>query len=80
MGIILDDPDDGPLEMNADVHIIINDEGEGIIGGDGVDGIVSLETNDDFVMAGAPGAIVYKGSGGRRGGRGRTGNGSDVMP
>ncbi|KAI0691831.1 hypothetical protein C8T65DRAFT_587083 [Cerioporus squamosus] len=38
------------LDMPSDAHIIINDEG-------GVeDGIVSLETNDDFAMGAPPGA------------------------
>ncbi|KZT65888.1 hypothetical protein DAEQUDRAFT_493749 [Daedalea quercina L-15889] len=50
------------LDMdNDDVHIVINDQGEGGVGGVGVeDGLVSLETNDDFAMGappGAPGAI-----------------------
>jgi hypothetical protein len=73
VGIISDCPDDGPLEVNVDVHIIINNEGGGVIGGDGVgieDGIVSLEMNDDFVMGAlpdAPGAIVDEGGSGRRG-------------
>jgi hypothetical protein len=63
VGIVSDGPDDAPLEVNADAHIIINDDQGGVIGGDGVgveDGIVSLETNDDFAMGappGAPGAI-----------------------
>jgi len=88
-GIVLDSLDDGLLEVNADAHII-NDDSSSIIGGDGVgveDGIVSLETNDDFAMGappGVPGAIVDEGGGGRRGmggdGRGRMGNGPDVTP
>jgi hypothetical protein len=47
------------LELNSDVHIIINSEAD--VQGDGVeDGIVALEPNDDFAMGappGAPGAI-----------------------
>jgi hypothetical protein len=35
MGIVLDSPDDGLLEVNVDAPIIINDDGSGIIGGDG---------------------------------------------
>jgi hypothetical protein len=73
--------------VNVDAHIIINDDGGGIIGGDGIgvqDGIVSLETNDDFTMGALPGAIMDEGGGGRRGmgedGRGRMGNGPDVTP
>jgi hypothetical protein len=69
----------------VDAHIIINDDGGSVIGGDGVgiqDGIVSLETNDDFMMGAPPGAIMDKGGGGRRGmgedGRGRMGNGPNV--
>lgn len=74
VGIVSDGPDDAPLEVNADAHIIINDDQGGVIGGDGVgveDGIVSLETNDDFAMGappGAPGAInLDDGRDGRRG-------------
>ncbi|TFY52475.1 hypothetical protein EVJ58_g9998 [Rhodofomes roseus] len=51
----------GSLEMDNDVHIVINDQGENGVEGVGVeDGLVSLETNDDFAMGappGAPGAI-----------------------
>lgn len=51
----------GSLEMDNDVHIVINDQGDGGVGGVGVeDGLVLLETNDDFAMGappGAPGAI-----------------------
>ncbi|KAI0031123.1 hypothetical protein K488DRAFT_35573, partial [Vararia minispora EC-137] len=49
------------LELNSDAHIIINQDQD--LNGEGVgvqDGIVSLETNDDFAMGappGAPGAI-----------------------
>jgi hypothetical protein len=73
VGIVSDGPDFAPLEVNADAHIIINDDQGGVIGGDGVtgeDGIVSLETNDDFAMGappGAPGAITLDdGRDGRR--------------
>lgn len=49
------------LDMNTDAHIIINDDQSVAVEGVGVeDGIVSLETNDDFAMGappGAPGAI-----------------------
>ncbi|KAI0926308.1 hypothetical protein AcV5_008803 [Taiwanofungus camphoratus] len=48
------------LEMNTDAHIIINDQGVAVDGMGVEDGIVSLETNDDFAMGappGAPGAI-----------------------
>ncbi|TFK84270.1 hypothetical protein K466DRAFT_527585 [Polyporus arcularius HHB13444] len=42
------------LDMPSDAHIIINDDG---VTGVGVeDGIVSLETNDDFAMGAPPGA------------------------
>lgn len=51
----------GSLEMDNEVHIVINDQGDGGVDGVGVeDGLVSLETNDDFAMGappGAPGAI-----------------------
>ncbi|KAI0077782.1 hypothetical protein K474DRAFT_1620463 [Panus rudis PR-1116 ss-1] len=52
----------GPsLDMNTDAHIIINDQAVTVDGVGGVeDGIVSLDTNDDFAMGappGAPGAI-----------------------
>jgi hypothetical protein len=72
VGIVSDGPDDAPLEVNTDAHIIINDDQGGVIGGVGVeDGIVSLETNDDFAMGappGAPGAInLDDGRDGRRG-------------
>ena len=47
------------MDMNSDPHIVINDEG--VVTGVGVeDGIVSLETNDDFATdapPGAPGAL-----------------------
>lgn len=50
----------GSLEMDNDVHIVINGQGDGV-GGVGVeDGLVLLEANDDFAMGappGAPGAI-----------------------
>jgi hypothetical protein len=36
VGIVSDRPHDGPLEVNADAHIIINDDGGDVIGGDGV--------------------------------------------
>jgi len=70
VGIVSDEPTPGPqtlqvggLGIGADAHIIINDVGG--VGDGGVevgveDGIVSLETNDDFAMGappGAPGAI-----------------------
>ncbi|RPD69748.1 hypothetical protein L226DRAFT_493928 [Lentinus tigrinus ALCF2SS1-7] len=43
------------MDMASDAHIIINDEG--VVPGVGVeDGIVSLETNDDFAMGAPPGA------------------------
>ncbi|EMD33351.1 hypothetical protein CERSUDRAFT_108147 [Gelatoporia subvermispora B] len=49
------------LDMNTDAHIIINaDQGVAVEGVGVEDGIVSLETNDDFAMGappGAPGAI-----------------------
>lgn len=70
VGIVSDTPPTAaPLEVSADAHIIINDAQGGVVvrGGDGgvgvggvEDGIVSLETNDDFAMGappGAPGAI-----------------------
>lgn len=51
----------GSLDMDNEVHIVINDQGDGGVDGVGVeDGLVSLETNDDFAMGappGAPGAI-----------------------
>lgn len=49
------------LDMNADAHIIINDQAVTVDGVGVEDGIVSLETNDDFAMGappGAPGAIT----------------------
>jgi hypothetical protein len=72
--------------VNADAHII-NDDGGSIIGGDGIgiqDGIVSLETNDDFAMGappGVPGAIMDECGGGRRsmGGMGKAGWGIVLM-
>ncbi|KAI0701228.1 hypothetical protein BC835DRAFT_1501882 [Cytidiella melzeri] len=48
------------LDMNADAHIIINDQAVTVEGVGVEDGMVSLETNDDFAMGappGAPGAI-----------------------
>ena len=43
------------IDLPSDAHIIINDEG--VVPGVGVeDGIVSLETNDDFAMGAPPGA------------------------
>lgn len=48
------------LDMNTDAHIIINDQAVAVEGVGMADGIVSLETNDDFAMGappGAPGAI-----------------------
>ena len=43
------------IDMPSDAHIIINDDG--VVPGVGVeDGIVSLETNDDFAMGAPPGA------------------------
>jgi hypothetical protein len=33
VGIVLEGPHDGPLEVNADAHIIINDDGGDVIGG-----------------------------------------------
>lgn len=48
------------LDMNNDAHIIINDQTVAVDGVGMADGIVSLETNDDFAMGappGAPGAI-----------------------
>ncbi|KAH9925496.1 uncharacterized protein B0H18DRAFT_1008717 [Fomitopsis serialis] len=51
----------GSLDMDNDVHIVINGQGDGGVEGVGVeDGLVSMETNDDFAMGappGAPGAI-----------------------
>ncbi len=49
------------LDMNGDAHIIINDQAVAVDGVGVEDGIVSLETNDDFAMGappGAPGAIT----------------------
>ena len=54
----------GAMELSTDAHIIINDAGgvgeggvEMRVGGVGVeDGLVSLETNDDFAMGAPPGA------------------------
>ena len=49
------------LDMTADAHIIINDQTVAVEGVGVADGIVSLETNDDFAMGappGAPGAIT----------------------
>lgn len=48
------------MDMSPDAHIIINDQAVGVDGVGVEDGIVSLETNDDFAMGappGAPGAI-----------------------
>lgn len=48
------------MDLNTDAHIIINDQGVAVDGVGVEDGIVSLETNDDFAMGappGAPGAI-----------------------
>lgn len=48
------------IDMNADAHIIINDQAVAVDGVGVEDGLVSLETNDDFAMGappGAPGAI-----------------------
>ena len=48
------------MDMNNDAHIIINDQTVTVDGVGMADGIVSLETNDDFAMGappGAPGAI-----------------------
>ena len=43
------------IDLPSDAHIIINDEG--VVPGVGVEeGIVSLETNDDFAMGAPPGA------------------------
>ena len=62
VGIIADDPETAPLEVNADAHIIINHGQGGGVDGEGVgvvgveDGIVSLEPNDDFAMGAPPGA------------------------
>lgn len=62
VGIVSDAPPAAPLDVDADIHIVISDA-QGVVGGDGVgveDGIVSLEPNDDFAMGappGAPGAI-----------------------
>ena len=48
-------PGTGGIDMPSDAHIIINDDG--VVPGVGVeDGIVSLETNDDFAMGAPPGA------------------------
>ena len=45
------------IDLPSDAHIIINDEG--VVPGVGVeDGIVSLETNDDFVMSAPPELLV----------------------
>ncbi|KAI0090191.1 hypothetical protein BDY19DRAFT_984557 [Irpex rosettiformis] len=49
------------MDMTADAHIIINDQTVAVEGVGVEDGIVSLETNDDFAMGappGAPGAIT----------------------
>ena len=49
-----------PMELNADAHIIINDQTVAVDGVGVEDGLVSLEANDDFAMGappGAPGAI-----------------------
>lgn len=50
----------GSLDINSDAHIIINNQEAGVEGVTMEDGLVSLETNDDFAMGappGAPGAI-----------------------
>lgn len=65
VGIVSDTGGDtgpvGALDMISDARVIINDQAVGVQGVGGVeDGIVSLETNDDFAMGappGAPGAI-----------------------
>ena len=65
VGIVSDTPvanaANPSLDMNTDAHIIINDQAVAVEGVGGVeDGIVSLDTNDDFAMGappGAPGAI-----------------------
>ena len=65
VGIVSDtgtpDAPGGSRDMNADAHIIINDQAVAVDGVGGIeDGIVPLETNDDFAMGappGAPGAI-----------------------
>ncbi|KAH7926352.1 hypothetical protein BV22DRAFT_1087158 [Leucogyrophana mollusca] len=59
VGIVSDAPENAPLEVNADAHIIINHGQGGVVDADGVgveDGIVSLEPNDDFAMGAPPGA------------------------
>ncbi|KAH9937923.1 uncharacterized protein BXZ73DRAFT_76542 [Epithele typhae] len=43
------------IDIPSDAHIIINDEG-GVPGVGVEDGLVSLETNDDFAMGAPPGA------------------------
>ncbi|GJE85597.1 zinc finger MYND domain-containing protein [Phanerochaete sordida] len=43
------------LDMNTDAHIIISDQAVPVDGVDVADGIVSLETNDDFAMGAPPG-------------------------
>lgn len=65
VGIVSDSPPTtntgASLEVNADAHIIINNGPQDGLNEVGVeDGIVSLDTNDDFAMGappGAPGAI-----------------------
>ena len=65
VGIVSDtgtpDAPGGSRDMNADAHIIINDQAVAVDGVGGIeDGIVPLDTNDDFAMGappGAPGAI-----------------------
>ncbi len=62
VGIVSDEPNTAgaSLDLNSDAHIIINDQGVAVDGVGVEDGIVSLETNDDFAMGappGAPGAI-----------------------
>lgn len=58
---IVSDAAPATADIGGDAHIIINDQGGAVDGVGGVeDGIVSLETNDDFAMGappGAPGAI-----------------------
>ena len=63
VGIVSDTtaaPAGASMDLNTDAHIIINDQTVQVEGVGVEDGLVSLETNDDFAMGappGAPGAI-----------------------
>ncbi|PCH42702.1 hypothetical protein WOLCODRAFT_132497 [Wolfiporia cocos MD-104 SS10] len=61
VGIVSDTvPNTTGPSINSDAHIIITQQGENVEGVGVEDGLVSLETNDDFAMGappGAPGAI-----------------------